>query len=80
LPHNDSGSSLRIDPVQRLYQNSTLLLGLVTLLIGLTLIVTTIARGGGATAVGIVVGVLFTLLGAGRAYLAVRSRPRSGRA
>jgi hypothetical protein len=66
--------------VPHLYRNSTLLLGTATCLIGVALIVTTIARGGGPTAVGVVVGVLFTLLGAGRAYLALRSRPRSGSA
>ena len=34
------------------------------------MIATTLARGGGGLAVGVVVGVLFTVLGAARAYLA----------
>jgi hypothetical protein len=56
------------------------LLGSLTCLIGVALIVTTLANGGGPLAVGFVVGVLFTLLGAGRVFLAGRSGPRSGRA
>jgi hypothetical protein len=63
--------------VERLYRSSTVIIGSLTCLIGLAMIVTTLARGGGPLAVGFVVGVLFALLGAGRVFLA---RPRSGRA
>ena len=66
--------------MERLYRSSTLLIGSITCLIGIALVVTTLARGGGPLAVGVVVGVLFAFLGAGRAFLAIRSRPRSGRA
>jgi hypothetical protein len=66
--------------VERLYRSTTVLIGSLTCLIGIAMVVTTIARGGGALSVGIVVGVLFALLGAGRVFLAGRSRPRSGRA
>ena len=66
--------------VERLYRSSTLLIGSITCLIGIALVVTTLARGGGPLAVGVVVGVLFAFLGAGRVFLAARSRPRSGRA
>ena len=66
--------------MERLYRSSTVIFGSLTCLIGLALIVTTLARGGGPLAVGFVVGVLFALLGAGRVFLAGRSRPRSGRA
>ena len=55
-------------------------MGSLTCLIGIALVVTTLARGGGPLALGVVVGVLFALLGAGRVVLAARSRPRSGRA
>jgi hypothetical protein len=34
------------------------------------MVATTLARGGGPLAIGVIVGVLFTVLGAGRAYLA----------
>jgi hypothetical protein len=57
-----------------------MLMGSLTCVIGIVLIVTTLVRGGGPLAVGVVVGVLFALLGAGRVILAVRSRPHSGRA
>jgi hypothetical protein len=66
--------------VERLYRSSTVVIGSLTCLIGIALVVTTLARGGGPLAVGVVVGVLFALLGAGRVVLAARSRPRSGRA
>ncbi len=39
-------------------------------LVGITLVVVTLARGGGALALGLIVGVLFALLGAGRLWLA----------
>jgi hypothetical protein len=38
--------------------------------LGLAMIVTTLARGGGALALGVVVGVAFAAIGAGRLYLA----------
>ena len=75
-----AASRHRIDPVERLYRSSTILFGSLTCLIGIALIVTTLANGGGPLAVGFVVGVLFALLGAGRVFIAGRSRPRSGRA
>jgi hypothetical protein len=41
-------------------------------LIGIALIVRTLAAGGGALAIGIVFGVLFLVAGAGRLYLETR--------
>ena len=55
----------------------TVVLGGLTALLGLVMIVGTLARGGGPLAVGIVVGVLFTVLGSARVYLA--AGPRSQR-
>jgi hypothetical protein len=66
--------------VERFYRSSTMVMGALILLIGTAMAITTVARGGGPLAVGFVVGVLFALLGAGRLYLAARSRPRSGQA
>jgi hypothetical protein len=43
-------------------------------LIGITLLATTIARGGGPLAIGVLLGILFVAAGAGRLYLAGRSR------
>jgi hypothetical protein len=61
--------------VDRAYLASTRVLNALLVLVGLGLVVTALARGGGALAVGVVVGVLFALLGAGRLWLA---RPGAG--
>jgi hypothetical protein len=61
--------------VDRAYLASTRVLNGLLVVVGLALVVATLARGGGALAVGMVVGVLFALLGAGRLWLA---RPGAG--
>jgi hypothetical protein len=58
--------------VDRAYRASTRLLGIVTFLLGLTMITVTLARGGGPLAVGVVAGTLFTVLGAIRYVYATR--------
>ena len=52
-------------------------MGAVLALIGLALVVRTLAGGGGPLALGVVIGVLLALLGAARVFLATR-RPRGG--
>jgi hypothetical protein len=52
--------------VDRAYLLSTRALNALLVLVGLALVVVTLARGGGALALGLIVGVLFALLGAGR--------------
>ena len=44
--------------------------GLIVL-IGVALLVSTIARGGGPLAIGVLLGLLFVAAGAGRLYLAM---------
>ena len=61
--------------MDRAYLASTRVLNALLVIVGLTLVVAALARGGGALAVGVVVGVLFALLGAGRLWLA---RPGAG--
>jgi hypothetical protein len=39
-------------------------------LVGLAMVVAALARGGGALALGVVLGVMLTLIGAGRLWLA----------
>jgi hypothetical protein len=56
--------------VQRAYLASTRLLGAVLLVLGLAMVASALARGGGALALGVVLGILLTLLGAGRLWLA----------
>ena len=43
-------------------------------LIGIALLASTIARGGGPLAIGVLLGILFVAAGAGRFYLASRRR------
>jgi hypothetical protein len=57
-------------PVQRAYRHSTRFLGALICLLGIAILASTLARGGGPLALGVLVGVAFTLLGAGRVYLA----------
>jgi hypothetical protein len=66
--------------VQRAYLKSTRVMGVLICVLGIVLIVTTLARGGGPLALGVVVGVLFALLGAGRFVLAGGRRPPKSRA
>jgi hypothetical protein len=62
--------------MERSYRQSTRLLGVLLALLGVAMVATTLARGGGPLAIGVVVGVLFTVLGLARAYLASGVEPR----
>ena len=59
--------------MDRAYRASTRALAVVTFLLGLGMIVVALARGGGILAVGVVVGVLFMILGAARYRAATRA-------
>ena len=56
--------------MQRLYWRSARLLALVICGLGIALVTSTIARGGGPLALGVVAGVALILFGTARAYLA----------
>jgi multisubunit Na+/H+ antiporter MnhB subunit len=56
--------------VRRAYTTSTRVMSALILLVGLAMIVSALARGGGALALGVVLGVMLALLGAGRLWLA----------
>jgi len=60
--------------VQRAYRQSTRVFGVLMVLLGSAIAVTTVARGGGPLSYGVVVGVLFAALGAARLYLAAAPR------
>ena len=53
-------------------------MGALICVLGLAMIASTLVRGGGPLALGVVLGVLFALLGAGRVVLARERRPPSG--
>jgi hypothetical protein len=54
------------------YRGVTRIFSLVILGFGLAIVILTLARGGGVTSYGILIGILFTVLGAGRLYLSLR--------
>jgi hypothetical protein len=56
--------------MSRAYVSSQRVLGLLLCVVGLAMVVATLARGGGPLALGVVAGVLFTVLGAARVWLA----------
>jgi hypothetical protein len=56
--------------VRRAYLASTRVLGTMLVLVGLAMVVSAVARGGGALALGVVLGTMLALLGAGRLWLA----------
>jgi hypothetical protein len=55
--------------VRRAYTTSTRLMSALLLVIGLAMIVSALAHGGGALALGVVLGTMLALLGAGRLWL-----------
>jgi hypothetical protein len=56
--------------VQRAYLASTRLLSAALVLVGVAMVASTIARGGGALAVGVILGTLMAVVGAARLWLA----------
>jgi hypothetical protein len=61
--------------VQRAYLLSTRVLSAALVLVGVAMVATALANGGGALAVGVVLGTVLALIGAGRLWLG-RSRER----
>jgi hypothetical protein len=55
-----------------MYQRSVRLLSLVFLVLGGVLLVTTLAAGGGPASVGVLMGIAFLAVGAGRLWLSAR--------
>ena len=64
--------------MQRAYLRSTRALSILLVLLGVALIVSALMRGGGALALGVVVGTGLALAGAGRLWLlhGARGEPR----
>jgi hypothetical protein len=56
--------------VRRAYLTSTRVLSGLLMFVGLAMIVSALARGGGALALGVVLGTMLALLGAARLWLA----------
>ncbi len=57
----------------RAYHGAVRAFSLVFAVIGLALLVTTLAAGGGPASVGVLMGVAFLVVGAGRLYVELRT-------
>ena len=57
---------------REVHRGATRVLSAVILVVGVALVISTVARGGGPLAIGVVMGVLFAAVGAGRLYLLTR--------
>lgn len=55
------------------YRNASFVLAVLTTLVGLAMIVTTVANGGGPLATGMILGALLTAFGILRGYLQVKT-------
>ena len=58
----------------RAYGAATAVLSIVLVIIGLVMVVTTLTSGGGPRAAGLILGIGFTVAGAGRLYAAWGAR------
>jgi hypothetical protein len=61
--------------VRRAYTSTTQVLSAILVVIGIAMVVSTIARGGGGLAVGVVLGIGLIALGAARFWLAKGGAP-----
>ena len=59
---------------RRLHHVATLVVSALMVVLGVAIVVSTVARGGGPAAVGVVVGILFVGAGGARLYLQARTR------
>lgn len=59
---------------RQLRHSYTRVMSVLMIVVGIALVVRTIAAGGGAVATGVLLGVLFIAAGVGRLYLQSRSR------
>jgi hypothetical protein len=57
---------------RQIHRSSTRVMSILMILIGLALIVRTVIAGGGALAIGLLLGLLFIAAGAARLYLQLR--------
>jgi hypothetical protein len=58
---------------ERIYRGSVRFMSLVFVVLGLALLVSTLASGGGPLSVGVLLGVAFLAVGAGRLWIAAHT-------
>lgn len=61
--------------MRRAYAASTLVLSALLVVVGIAVVVSALARGGGPLAIGVVLGIGIAAFGAGRLWLARGGRP-----
>ena len=71
---SEAGGGSRGGRGRRLHRASTLLLSAAMVAIGLAMLAVTLVNGGGPLALGVLLGVLFAVAGAGRWWFGWRSR------
>jgi hypothetical protein len=54
------------------HRATTRVLSTILVVLGVAMVASTVARGGGPLALGVIVGAMFVALGAGRLYLATK--------
>jgi uncharacterized membrane protein HdeD (DUF308 family) len=59
---------------RQFHRGYTRVMSTLMILVGIVLLVRTLAEGGGPTAAGVLLGILFVLAGAARLYLQLRGR------
>jgi hypothetical protein len=58
---------------ERIYRGSVRLFSLIFVVLGLALLVNTLASGGGPLSIGVLLGVAFLAVGAGRLWIAAHT-------
>jgi hypothetical protein len=67
-----NGAGERPTPGSRLYHGVVRAFSLGFVLVGLAVLVVTLANGGGPASVGVIMGIVFVLVGLGRIWVASR--------
>jgi hypothetical protein len=62
-----------VTPPERIYRGSVRALSLVFIALGLLLLVSTLANGGGPLSLGVALGIAFLTVGGGRLWIASRT-------
>jgi hypothetical protein len=60
---------------ERIYRRSVRAFSVIMVAIGIALVATTLANGGGPLAIGFILGIAFVAVGAGRLWIATRMGP-----
>lgn len=71
-----TAGNTKIGGVEKAYRASSLLLSVATVALGLAILTSTLARGGGPLALGVLIGLSLTVVGAARLWLSRRGAPR----